>query len=308
MELDEKNLNRLKKMLAIMDEDTLTREEFLKHFEKVIELVAKIQQSQNDANSKLETTYEMMAGKMRNDHIVNLSEIKKEAISQTKTEFDKIYKEHETMMGKMEEGMQNIKSEIDNKMTNIQNGKDADEKAMFAKQKTEFDKIYKEHETMMGKMEEGMQNIKSEIDNKMTNIQNGKDADEKTMTEKINQNILSQLSLQKTEIIKENEEVIKKLFDELKTNLLQRTTQTGGRFFGGSAVHKFIDDETPSGTKDGANTVFVLVKTPIAGSLKVFINGQRMRITEDYTLSNKTITFNTAPLSNFIILCDYRYF
>ena len=257
MELDEKNLNRLKKMLAIMDEDTLTREEFLKHFEKVIELVAKIQQSQNDANSKLETTYEMMAGKMRNDHIVNLSEIKKEAISQTKTEFDK---------------------------------------------------IYKEHETMMGKMEEGMQNIKSEIDNKMTNIQNGKDADEKTMTEKINQNILSQLSLQKTEIIKENEEMIKKLFDELKTNLLQRTTQTGGRFFGGSAVHKFIDDETPSGTKDGANTVFVLVKTPIAGSLKVFINGQRMRITEDYTLSNKTITFNTAPLSNFIILCDYRYF
>src|SRR3990167_9049392 len=226
MELDEKNLNRLKKMLAIMDEDTLTREEFLKHFEKVIELVAKIQQSQNDANSKLETTYEMMAGKMRNDHIVNLSEIKKEAISQTKTEFDK----------------------------------DADEKAMFTKQKTEFDKIYKEHETMMGKMEEGMQNIKSEIDNKMTNIQNGKDADEKTMTEKINQNILSQLSLQKTEIIKENEEMIKKLFDELKTNLLQRTTQTGGRFFGGSAVHKFIDDETPSGTKDGANTVFVLLK------------------------------------------------
>ena len=35
MEIDEKNLNRLKKMLAIMDEDALTREEFVKHFEKI---------------------------------------------------------------------------------------------------------------------------------------------------------------------------------------------------------------------------------------------------------------------------------
>ena len=253
MELDEKNLNRLKKMLAIMDEDTLTREEFLKHFEKVIELVAKIQQSQSEAISKLETTYEMITGKMRNDHTANLSEIKKEAISQT-----------------------------------------------------EFDKIYKEHETMMGRMEETMQGIKSEIDNKMANVQNGKDADEKAMTEKITEKIANKI---KIPTIKEIEKELSPYLEEFKKELEEKIQQVSLRtkVFGGSAVnYKFADDEIPDGIKNGVNTIFTLVKSPIA--LKVFRGGARQKNTGNYTLSNKTITFTVAPLAGEEILCDYRYF
>jgi len=70
---------------------------------------------------------------------------------------------------------------------------------------------------------------------------------------------------------------------------------------------KFSDDETPTGDVNGANTDFVLAYTPKTGSLKVYVNGSRMRITEDYTLASQTITFITPPPSGSIILCDYRY-
>jgi len=41
--------------------------------------------------------------------------------------------------------------------------------------------------------------------------------------------------------------------------------------------------------------------------LKVYVNGQRMRETEDYTISATTITFLTPPPTGSIILCDYRH-
>ena len=68
-----------------------------------------------------------------------------------------------------------------------------------------------------------------------------------------------------------------------------------------------IDDETPSGAINGSNTVFTLANIPNpARSLKVYVNGQRVRLTEDYTFSVGTITFNTAPPTTSVILCDYR--
>jgi len=70
---------------------------------------------------------------------------------------------------------------------------------------------------------------------------------------------------------------------------------------------QFVDDETPTGLIDGVNTVFVLSKTPLTGSLKVYVNGQRVRVTEDYTFSGRIITFLTAPPTGSILLADFRY-
>lgn len=70
---------------------------------------------------------------------------------------------------------------------------------------------------------------------------------------------------------------------------------------------KFIDNETPSGLINGINKVFTIKNIPNPPeSLKVYIGGVRMRLTEDYTLSKRTITFLVAPMTNEIILCDYR--
>lgn len=70
---------------------------------------------------------------------------------------------------------------------------------------------------------------------------------------------------------------------------------------------QFVDDETPTGAINGSNTTFVLSKTPLTGSLKVYANGQRMRVTEDYTFSGRTITFLTAPPTTSVVLVDFRY-
>ena len=100
---------------------------------------------------------------------------------------------------------------------------------------------------------------------------------------------------------------LEKLRQEWEVFRTSRVMLGGGGF---SKIHmeqKFIDDETPSGTVNGSNATFTLANVPNPpASVKVFVNGARMRVTDDYTLSSKTITFGTAPPSSSIILVDYR--
>lgn len=84
--------------------------------------------------------------------------------------------------------------------------------------------------------------------------------------------------------------------------------QTGkSRLLGSISVPTFVDDETPTGSINDSNTVFTIANTPTSGSLKVFLNGARQRVTEDYTLSGTTITFINPPPTGSILLVDYRY-
>jgi exonuclease VII small subunit len=114
----------------------------------------------------------------------------------------------------------------------------------------------------------------------------------------------------KLERLKEDERLDLGAIKGLKTILREFRRSLSGRAkgtpFGGSVVHKFMDDETPSGTVNGSNTTFTTAKSPLG--LKVYVNGQKMTVTEDYTLSNKTITFNTAPPTNSVVRVDYRYY
>ena len=74
------------------------------------------------------------------------------------------------------------------------------------------------------------------------------------------------------------------------------------------ASFTFSDNEIPTGDINAVNTDFVLANTPSpAASLKVYLNGQRMKLTDDYTLSTATISFIIAPNTGSLILCDYRY-
>jgi len=68
----------------------------------------------------------------------------------------------------------------------------------------------------------------------------------------------------------------------------------------------FVYRETPSGTQNGSNTAFTLANTPKpAASLCLFLNGQLLTLTEDYTLSGNTITFVVAPDSGEKIRASY---
>lgn len=69
----------------------------------------------------------------------------------------------------------------------------------------------------------------------------------------------------------------------------------------------FVFGEAPSGTVNGSNATFTLASAPLAGTLRLYQNGLRLRegAGNDYTLSGNTITFNTPPASGDILLADY---
>lgn len=129
----------------------------------------------------------------------------------------------------------------------------------------------------------------------------GKDADET----KIIQEVLNKIKLPENKISIEDIEGLKEELEKMETN--KRLGGVGGGLSKIALESKFIDDETPTGLINGVNTDFVLANNPNpATSLKVYVNGQRLRITEDYTFSNRTITLLTAPPTDSILLVDYR--
>ena len=69
-----------------------------------------------------------------------------------------------------------------------------------------------------------------------------------------------------------------------------------------------IDNEVPSGTIDGTNATFTLANTPVTGSVKLYLGGQRLAPTTHYTISGSTITMVSGfePLSGESFLADYR--
>lgn len=133
--------------------------------------------------------------------------------------------------------------------------------------------------------EDGSPDTGLEIVDKLEGLKDG---------EKLSINAIDELA----EILEELSKKIKEIGSAPSTG--------GGRVVGGRVI-RFIDDETPVGTVDGVNADFKTTKTPQTGSLKVYRNGSRMRVTEDYTFSYRTITFINVPQVGEIILVDYRY-
>jgi hypothetical protein len=70
----------------------------------------------------------------------------------------------------------------------------------------------------------------------------------------------------------------------------------------------FVDAEVPSGTINGSNTSFTLANTPTSGTVKLYLNGQRLRSGSgnDYTISGTTITMGIAPVSGDYLEAEYR--
>lgn len=95
--------------------------------------------------------------------------------------------------------------------------------------------------------------------------------------------------------------------DERLKEIDARRTLRGGGFSKIAMDGHIVDDETPSGTINGVNKDFTTAGIPNPNtSLKVYLNGARQRLAEDYTLSKNTISFTVAPPTGSILLVDYR--
>lgn len=156
------------------------------------------------------------------------------------------------------------------------------------------------------------------IDDKLTAVENGKDAD----SVQIVQDVLAQIRLPEyKEVILDDAEKLRDKLETLKGDeridksaikgleefeKLNQKNLFGGFNYSSVDIH-IIDDETPLGTINGVNKTFTIAHPPSpVVSLKVFLGGQRLRKTEDYTFSGQTIIFNTAPPTDSILLVDYR--
>jgi hypothetical protein len=81
--------------------------------------------------------------------------------------------------------------------------------------------------------------------------------------------------------------------------------------FGGTAKAALAADmvmnESPGGLRNGLNTLFTTANTYASGSLQVFLNGQKLTATTDYTENDPQVNFSMAfaPLIADILTVSY---
>lgn len=91
--------------------------------------------------------------------------------------------------------------------------------------------------------------------------------------------------------------------DRLDASAIKNLPSGKGAMRGGGTALTF---EVPTGTVDGSNAVFTLSVPAKSTLLLFFVNGQLLRAGgEDYTLSGRTVTLNTAPPTGSIIQALY---
>lgn len=95
---------------------------------------------------------------------------------------------------------------------------------------------------------------------------------------------------------------VKVYVDQTKTDLQGQITTAV------ESIATFVDEEVPTGTIDGTNKVFTLANTPKAGSVKLYLNGQRLNSIggNDFAVVDKVITMVDAPVVNDTLFADYR--
>jgi hypothetical protein len=202
---------------------------------------------------------------------------------------DNLKSDHETMKGDTQYSLDEMKEQC------MQMIKEANKSFIL---KTE--KMFEEQRNGMNFIHDKVRRIKEGVDGEQGPA--GKDADEsKIITEVLKKvpktDVSDFVSKAELKVLEEEIETLKRM---------KRLGGVGGTSYLGIQQH-FVNSEVPTGTVNGTNTVFTLEFTPNpTDSLRVFVNGARMKSGgEDFTVSNRTITFVTAPPTTSIILVDY---
>ena len=88
-------------------------------------------------------------------------------------------------------------------------------------------------------------------------------------------------------------------------NRLHLRTATKEQVIGGENTSVY--GEEPAGLVDGNNAIFTVLHAIVSGTEAVYMNGMRLTRDIDYSVSDNTVTFVSAPLSAYLIRVDYQY-
>lgn len=264
-----KNLGKLQRLLSLMDEDSLTKEQFKDSFKQVIDFIKKIESNNIQEFKDIRDVLTKFSDKLKEDNDNEVGNLKTEVNQLVISEFEKLMDKYGGQL-----------SAIDRKMSEIHDGRDADESIIAENVLKTALETLKPLYVAKDTINEELPLWGAEIRDALEILQ----GDER-------------LDISAIKGLKEALEVKGKVISSV-----------GGGFNYNAISMHFADDESPTGSIDGVNTDFVLAHTPSpASSLKVWKDGQRMKLAIDFTLSGKTITFLSAPLSDSIITVDYRF-
>jgi DNA repair exonuclease SbcCD ATPase subunit len=259
--MNQEKLDKLDQLLGFLNGEGVTKKEFVTSFKKVFNRVIKIE---NDVIEKADR--EVRA--------------EKEKLKQLTNEFNSIIEE---ARAESDSTLGGIRQRISDMISNV-----------FAKNEVnqKLKKRLLELDNKLNEVNDSIDRINSlEVKNGADGAdgEDGKDADE----DKIIEEVLNKIELPKidTKEIEELKAEIKRLEEELK----KRPIGGGGTSAMGvaNAAKYFVKTEAPSGTIDGANKEFTVLK-PIFAVLSFSLNGEFIAQLPNYTISNKTITFSEA--------------
>lgn len=74
-----------------------------------------------------------------------------------------------------------------------------------------------------------------------------------------------------------------------------------------TSLINFADEVNLIGVVDNVNKIFTLPQVPIIGSLKIYLNGQRLKNGLDFSIVSNIITFISAIYTDDVVFADYRY-
>ena len=105
----DKNLIKLENLIKLLDEQ-VTKEDFTKAFEQVLNLVVQIEKRTADAISSLEKTYANLMDKMQNNHSSAYSDLKGQVDHVfVNDRINEMKKEHDAKMTEMDKKIANVK-------------------------------------------------------------------------------------------------------------------------------------------------------------------------------------------------------
>ena len=254
------------KELIQLADSGLTREEFTANFKIIIDLIKSLKLANAQEMEAMRVMMKSFEAKMSSDQTDEMSKMKDQAMNYCEKEMNTMLREHEAMMSAMDAKMDEIKP-LDPVDTDL-----------LAKQASDL----------------AITAIKPLIVPK-----DDFNAEISKAGDLIADTISGLLVIDDIKDLKEELEELRKL----------KTQRLGGGGFNRSAMEQyFIDDDTPVEVPNGVITDFTPTYSFMASSLKVFNDGQRMKIgaAKDYTIVNKKVVYNTAPLADVIITFDYR--